>query len=121
MDQAVYEFLSSYSGTVQDLALRLRDIVLETLPEAIERIYPSLHMIGYGRFRPDGSWGGYPPIYITPFKTWVNLGFSWGVGLPDPDGLLLGRGLQVRHVKVACVTDVDSGKLRPLLDAAWAT
>jgi Domain of unknown function (DU1801) len=118
-EAAIYEFLSSYSGKVQDLTLRVRDVVLEALPEAIERIYPTLHIIGYGRLRPDGNWGGEPPIYIAPFKEWVNLGFSWGVNLPNPDHLLIGRGLRVRHVKVARVGDVDPDKMGRLLEAAW--
>jgi hypothetical protein len=38
--------------------------------------------------------------YIGVQKSHVNLGFYYGAILPDPDGLLEGRGKKLRHLKI---------------------
>ena len=42
----------------------------------------------------------YPFAYVGAFKAHANIGFFYGVGLPDPHGLLLGSGKRMRHVKL---------------------
>lgn len=56
--------------------------------------------------------------YVDVFKAHVNLGFYRGAELPDPDGLLLGQGKYMRHVKLHPDRDLDETPLRRLVEAA---
>ncbi len=119
MDEAaIYEFLARYGPTIEDLTLRVRDLILDNFPTASERLYPTLFAIGYLRPHRRDNWNVLP-FFIAPFKSWVNLGFNRGMQMSDPDGVLIGHGQKVRHVQIARVDDIDPAKLLPLLQAAW--
>jgi hypothetical protein len=64
--------------------------------------------------------GDVPFGYVNVFKAHVNVGFFLGAELDDPAGLLAGRGLRMRHVKVKPGTDFDFVGLSALIDAAYA-
>ena len=110
------EFLAAYSPEIREIALRLRTLVLELAPEAIEQIDPSDHLIAYG-FGPKMA---DTVCTIAPYKSWVNLGFYRGTELPDPAGLLTGTGKLHRHVKLKTLAEVEAPALRQLLEAAVA-
>ena len=93
--------LADAAPGIRPLAERLRSLVRETVPEAIETPYPGWHAIGY-RHPESGYFAG-----IFPETGRVRLAFEWGVLLPDPLGLLGGTGKQVRYVDV-----YDGGELR---------
>ncbi|WP_237132308.1 DUF1801 domain-containing protein [Pseudohongiella sp. O18] len=56
--------------------------------------------------------------YVDVFKAHVNLGFFHGVELPDPDGLLVGTGKFMRHVKLSPKFSVDEDALLKLVQAS---
>jgi hypothetical protein len=56
--------------------------------------------------------------YILPYTKWVNLGFYRGAELTDPDGLLVGSGARMRHVKIRDPAACDSPLLRRLIAQA---
>ena len=58
--------------------------------------------------------------YVNAFKAHVNVGFFRGAEIADPDGLLLGTGKRMRHVKLKPGSDVDAGALEQLIDTAYA-
>lgn len=58
--------------------------------------------------------------YIAPQKKgYVNFGFFFGAGLPDPKKLLVGEGKRLRHVKIWSVEDAANPALAKLVAAAW--
>lgn len=58
--------------------------------------------------------------YIAPQnKGYVNFGFFFGVGLPDPQELLEGEGKRIRHVKVWNVEEAKNPGLTKLVAATW--
>jgi len=57
--------------------------------------------------------------YIAPQKGYVNFGFFFGVGLPDPKKLLEGTGARMRHVKVRSVDEARNPALAELVAATW--
>ncbi|PZR97759.1 MAG: bifunctional phosphoribosylaminoimidazolecarboxamide formyltransferase/IMP cyclohydrolase PurH, partial [Candidatus Chloroheliales bacterium] len=116
MSDPIEELLTAYSPQVRDLALRLRALVLELQPDAVEQVDTADKLIGYGKGRKMASL----VCVIIPYRNWVNLGFARGTELPDPHGRLIGSGKHARHVKVASTEDIDPAVLRPLLEAAWA-
>lgn len=58
--------------------------------------------------------------YVNVFTSHLNVGFFRGAALSDPEGLLVGSGKWMRHVKVGPGRDVDSEALARLVRAAYA-
>lgn len=58
--------------------------------------------------------------YVNAFRAHVNVGFFRGSELPDPDGLLEGTGVFMRHVKLFPGRDVDTKALTKLIELAYA-
>lgn len=108
------DFLSSFSPDVRNLALQLREMVIEMNPDAIEQIDVPAHLLAYG----------YAQTYthlicvIILYKDYVNLGFPRGVDLDDPDGLLEGTGKKARHVKIRSEDQIESPGVLTLLQAS---
>jgi hypothetical protein len=112
----VSEFFGEYPPAVRDVALELRRTILETIPDADETVDRSGRIVGYG----------YSPAYadlicvIIPSKTGVKLGMPRGARLPDPDGLLEGRGKAHRYVVMARPSDAKRRAVKRLLKAGVA-
>lgn len=87
--------LADFPRPMQSIANRLRELVRETLPEAVERVRPGWHLIGYDL--PIGRKAVYF-AYVAPENEHVHLGFEHGWAMRDPHGLLAGLGItkQVR-------------------------
>ena|SRR5438105_1938965 len=118
MNDEVNKFLQGYNGEVRDLALRVRELVLKTVPSAQEKVYTGWQTIGYSHS------GGMKSQFcaISPQRDRVNVYFNRGTDLSDPEHLLEGAGKQMRHVKVRTLADAQSKGLRALIkEAATST
>ncbi len=112
----VNEFLALYPQLVRDIALAARELVRQTVPDAIETVDRSARLIGY-------SYGpGYKDTICTLLmsQTGVKVGIARGSELPDPARLLQGSGKVHRHVQLRTVADVANPGLKHLLEAALA-
>ncbi|HEX7171998.1 MAG TPA: DUF1801 domain-containing protein [Candidatus Limnocylindria bacterium] len=89
-------FLSGYPPGIRDVAERLRDMVNEAVPEAIERVRTGWRLIGYDV--PVGRRTRYF-AFVAPEPEHVHLGFEYGIWMTDPDGLLQGAHLDLRKVR----------------------
>ncbi|HEX5014359.1 MAG TPA: DUF1801 domain-containing protein [Candidatus Limnocylindrales bacterium] len=99
-------FLGRYPPAVQQTAHEVRNLVRESVPDAIERVRVGWQLIGYDL--PLRRYGLYF-AYIAPESDHVHLGFEYGVFMDDPHGLLLGAGLtkQVRWLALARPDEID--------------
>lgn len=111
------ELLEIAAPQIRPIAVRLREIVLEVDPDAVEVVRLGDRAATYG-VGPKKMSEGY--AYILPQKNWVNLGFYKGSDLPDPAGLMEGTGKKLRHVKVRAVEDAERPEIRALLKEALA-
>ena len=98
-------FLAGYPVEIRDIAERLRDVVREAVPEAIERVRTGWRLIGYDV--PVGRRTRYF-AFVAPEPEHVHLGFEYGVWMTDPDGLLLGAHLDLRKVRFVTVRPGDT-------------
>ena len=57
--------------------------------------------------------------YVDAFKGHVNVGFYRGSEIADPDGLLEGKGMYMRHVKLRPDQGVDAKALMELIETAY--
>jgi hypothetical protein len=91
----------------------LRRLMGSVAPEAHEIIYHDA--LGYG---PTDS-GFDRIVYVTVFEAHLNLGFFFGGFLPDPEGLLVGSGKRMRHIKIRSLQESENAAIKSLLAHAW--
>jgi hypothetical protein len=114
--KAVKEFLAPYSPNLREIAMKTRDLILDIIPNAVEQVDPNSKIIAYG----FGLKMADIVCAIAPHTAHVNLMFSKGTELPDPEGLLEGTGKRARHVKLKSPEDLKHPGVRALLEAAVA-
>ena len=114
-DPQLLGFLEAYDRPISDLALALREIILQEVPDASESIYQVYTV---------AIWFGFSGkmkdmfCYITTHAEHVNLGFLRGTALPDPNGVLEGEGKTIRHIKFRSERDLDRPFVRRYIRAA---
>jgi hypothetical protein len=69
---------------------------------------------------PVACLGDVPFGYVNVFTAHVNVGFFYGVALPDPARLLQGSGKFMRHVKLRPGMAIDAGSLSRLIEMAYS-
>lgn len=104
--------IEGYDREVQDVARRLRDLIIDIFPEVVEVPWPHQKTVGYG-VGPKKMSEHF--CYLAPQRDRVNLGFFHGVNLADPDNLLEGTGKKLRHVKVRSVEQAEISSTRELI------
>src|ERR1700736_4046354 len=114
-DPQLLGFLTAYDRPIADLALALREIILEEAPDASESIYQVYTV---------AIWFGFSGkmkdmfCYITTNAGHINLGFPRGAALPDPNRVLEGDGKTMRHIKFKSRRDLDRPFVRRYIQAA---
>jgi hypothetical protein len=113
-DPAVDTFLKGYSPQVREIAVKAREVILSVLPGVNEKVYPGWKVIQYA------AGAGREDVFavISPQKERVNLGLANGAGLPDPEGLLEGTGVGIRHVKLTSPQAAAAPAIRTLVQGA---
>jgi len=108
-------YLAEYDLRVGELALALREVVLNEAPDANETVFRGYVVSTAYSF--TGKWTeGFCHIAVYPRH--INLGFNRGAELADPEGLLIGSGKIIRHLKVAEPKDLKKPHLRRFIRAA---
>ncbi len=114
-DPQLLGFLEAYDRPISDLALALREIILEEAPDASESIYQVYTV---------AIWFGFSGkmkdmfCYIATNARHVNLGFPRGAMLPDPNRVFEGEGKAMRHIKFASERDLERPFVRRYIQAA---
>ena len=113
---AVEDWLAHLPLNLQEITRELVEVARKNLPGAHEFIYHDA--VGY-----SVSDSPFDRIcYIAPQrKGYVNFGFFFGAGLPDPKKLLTGKGKRLRHIKVWSVNEAKNPALAKLIAATWKT
>ena len=89
-------FLAGYAEPIRALAENLRSVVRRAAPDAIERVRPGWHLIGYDL--PVGRRSVYF-AFVAPEPIHVHLGFEYGTFMADPDRRLEGAHLRLKKVR----------------------
>jgi hypothetical protein len=114
-DPQLLGFLEAYDQHISDLALALREVILEEAPDASESIYQVYTV---------AIWFGFSGkmkdmfCYITTNAGHINLGFPRGSILPDPNRVLEGEGKTMRHIKLRSQRDVERPFVRRYIRTA---
>jgi len=105
---SVDEYIIGLEGWQPKAVATLRQLVLEAVPEATERLKWAQPV-----YESNG-----PFCYIKAFKRHINFGFWWGSAIDDPLGLLQGSGEKMRHIKVTSLADIDPRVFKSLAQAS---
>ena len=108
-------FLAAYDPHISDLALALREIILEEAPHACEsiyRVYTVVVWFGFSGKMKDMF------CFITTHAGHVNLGFPHGATMPDPNRVLEGDGKAIRHIPFTTLPDLERPFVRRYIQAA---
>jgi len=114
-DPQLLGFLKAYDPHIAGLALALREIILEEVPDASESIYQVYTV---------AIWFGFSGkmkdmfCYITTNAGHINLGFPRGSTLPDPNRVLEGEGKAMRHIKFASTAELERNYVRRYIQAS---
>jgi hypothetical protein len=111
-------FISKFSP---DIAAQARAVLAELrtrLPGAIELVYDNYNALAIG-FGPTERMSDLI-LSVAIFPRWVSLFFFNPQDLPDPEGLLRGKGTMVRHLVLASPADLDRPAVRTLVRRAVA-
>ena len=95
MDE-ITEFLASYPAPIAASVQRLRELVIEAVPTAVERLRPGWRLIGYDL--EAGRRGTYF-AWVWPEQEHVHVGWEVGTLMADPRGLLRGAHLGLKKVR----------------------
>jgi hypothetical protein len=111
-EDELVSFLARFDPNIRSIARQIRDLLLVHVPGAVETIDKENLGIGIAP--------GYKGLIfvITPQKMHVTLGIYDGAILPDPQGLLQGRGKRHRHLKIMSQTDLEVPGIQGLIEEA---
>jgi hypothetical protein len=114
-DPQLLGFLKVYDQHISDLALALREVILEEAPyasESIYQVYTVAIWFGFSGKMKDMF------CYIATNTAHVNLGFPRGSSLPDPNRVLEGEGKTMRHIKLRSRRDLERPFVRRYIQVA---
>ena len=111
-------FLAAFDPPVGKLFLAARRAVLASAPDANELVYDAYNAVSAAYTFSERLAEAF--CHVAAYPRYVNLGFNRGAELPDPDGVLAGKGARIRHVRIARADDLAAPALRALLRAAVA-
>ena len=107
--------LSHYDLKVGELALALRETVLEEAPAAVEKFFQVYALVFW--YSLTGRMAN-AFCQVVVYTKGVNLMFNRGAELDDPDGVLEGEGKIIRHIKVRRPEDLKNPHLRKFIRAS---
>src|SRR5688500_8990846 len=90
--------------------------VRERLPGSVEMVYDKKNSLVIGFCSAERASNVINSI--ATYSKWINLYFFEGDTLPDPLGLLHGRGTKVRSIRVTAAADLDRPAVKALMAAA---
>jgi len=109
--------LEDFPTPMQAIAQRLRDVVTQAIPEALERVRPGWRLIGYDL--PIGKRLVYF-AFVLPEDVHVHLGFGHGWAMRDPHRMLHGAGItkRVRWLTFVAGDEIDAERCVELVREA---
>ena len=104
------ELFYGFPEPVPAICWRLRDLVVEVAPEAVEAVRPRWKLLGFDLDRYFCA--------VAPQRDHARILFEFGVELDDPRGLLEGSGSQVRWLRYETVEAIDDDVVREFVRKA---
>jgi hypothetical protein len=111
------DLLRRFEPVVQSVALAMRSVVHAEAGPCYETIYEIKKIVSILYSTTEKGMKDNICAIIV-YRDHINLMFTRGVDLKDPQGLLVGTGKAIRHVKMFTVDDVERPGVRALIRQA---
>ena len=112
MDQIIKRLPPEMASLTRAVLAKLRKL----LPGAVEMVYDKSNSLVIG-FCPTEKPSGVINS-IAVYRRWINLYFFEGDTLPDPEGLLQGKGSMVRSIRITDARELDRPVVKALIAEA---
>jgi hypothetical protein len=106
-------FLLPFHKDLSNLAQDLRQYIKYLTQPKFELIGDSTLSVNIGYGFTEKAWDCFCAIIV--YSKHINISFPSGAGLSDPDNLLIGTGIRVRHIKMYKLEDIKSPEIKKLL------
>jgi hypothetical protein len=112
IEKTLWEVLSDRTDKVVEIALAARKSVLKAATGCSEFVGETYCVLNLFSFTGKH---GQAFIHIATYSNHVNLGFSHGTQLDDPEGLLEGTGKLIRHIRLNSKSQLRSKSVKDLI------
>ena len=109
-------FLARFDPPIGRLARAILSRLRTRMPSANQLVYDNYNALAIGFAATERASDVIVSLALYP--RWVSLFLMHGVGLPDPQKLLRGKGTQVRHIVLQSAKDLDDPAIVSLMRAA---
>lgn len=116
---ALSELDGIIAGRSPEMAKLTRAILAKLRPRfpgAVEMVYDKKNSLVIGFCADERASNVINSIAV--YTKWINLYFFEGDSLPDPEGLLQGTGVMVRHIRLDSAADLDRPAVKALMAEA---
>ncbi len=117
-EEQLASFIAKFTPEVAALARSILAAMRARYPTAIELVYDNYNALAIG-FGPSEK-TSQAIFSIAVFPRWVSLFFLQGKQLPDPEGILQGRGNVARHIRLPSAGRLDELSVKNLMEEATA-
>jgi hypothetical protein len=114
----IASFLAKYTPELRREANAGRAALRKLMPTAVELVYDNYNALVFAFGASERASEAIVSLALYP--RYVTLFFLYGVGLADPDGLLVGAGKQVRSIRLESSRDLARPSVRALIASAIA-
>jgi hypothetical protein len=111
-------FLGCYTPQIETQLRQARQRMRALFPRGFELVFDNYNALVFGYSPSERSADS--RISIAGYPKWVTLFFLHGAALDDPQGLLEGKGKQVRSIRLEQPQDLDAPAVLALIRQAAA-
>jgi hypothetical protein len=112
IEAMIAKYDAAVAAALRDARRRLR----AQFERGYELVFDNYNALVFGISPSDKSRDAF--VSIAGYPKWVTLFFLHGATLPDPHGLLVGTGKQVRSIRLDDPAQMDTPAVRALIAAA---
>jgi hypothetical protein len=118
-EEQLASFMMKFTSEIASLAKAIRQEIREQYPTALELVYDNYNALAIGYSPTERASDAIFSIALYP--RWVSLFFLQARGLPDPEGILQGKGSAARHVVLPSLERLKSPAVQALMRTAAAS
>jgi len=115
-EKKIGEYLAPFSDKIILLTNQLRTYLREETKPAFEIVGDSNQSLNIGYGFTEKVWDCYCAIIV--YRNHINLSFPSGSSLSDSDGILIGSGSKIRHIRIYEFDEIKEPKVMKLLNEA---
>ncbi len=115
-EKQIADYLLHFNDKIVTLTKQLREYLREETKPAYEIVGDSHQSLNIGYGFTEKAWDCYCAIIV--YSNHINISFPSGASLKDTDGILVGTGSKIRHVRIHEFNEIKEPKVESLLKEA---